>query len=376
MRGKQAQENLFESPYAMTILPARGRSKAANRRAANERDAADAPQPASEAAPVAPVAQAGPPAAVRTAPIPVPAAAGAPGFGVPPAGFPPPPPPTGFAPPPNGFPPPGGYAPPPNGYAPPPNGLPPLPGGFAPTTTHDATATYQQQPVGYPPASAQHEPHHHYAPPPGDDNPDGSDHAERPNRRLPSKRLALLAVPLVLVIGAAAYVYVPKLLDKSSTPAAPTISLPATVAGAPKITDKSLLASAASFQATARAASPLLVNVSTTVYGTVQAPVAMVAAGLLPSSASTKAAAEQTAAVQDVDKALSDDPSQPEKLTHLPFSAKPGQLWCGASPADDGGPATDCIYIDQHAVIVSTVYGTNASKNISTTEQIISAVER
>ncbi len=185
----------------------------------------------------------------------------------------------------------------------------------------------------------------------------------------------MLAVPLVIVLGAAAYLYVPKLLNSSDSSKAPTITLPARLGSAVKATDADSLKTVRAAQTHARAALPALANVKVAFYG--KGPQLLVGAGLLPSSIEAKTAAEQDSLIRQIDNKLKPDSGKPEKLAHVAFPARQGQLWCGFVKADGAVPATtDCIYVDRYAVVFTSVVGTDNAKNLTKAKQIVQLVDQ
>lgn len=379
MRGNQPEVEPFESPFARTILPQKGRKV---RREEPQTNPDDVPGgPSTSRAPGAPQAGFAP----AETQVPAFAAAAPQGPPAPVQGFQPATPPQGFRPPavpgfgPPAFPPAASPAfglPPSQGF--PSQAAAPAPASApAPATQGQAASDFPAFPSFPTQPSDQYEPHHLLAggsPAVPDDDAGGSpDTSDRP--RSSKRRLAFLAIPLVIVLGAAAYLYVPKLLNSSDSSKAPTITLPARLGSAVKAVDADSLKTVRAAQTHARAVLPALANVNLAFYG--KGPELLVGAGLLPSSIEAKTTAEQDSLVRQINNKLSTDSGSPDKLAHVAFPARQGQLWCGFVKADGAVPATtDCIYVDRYAVVFTSVVGSDNTKNITKAKQIVQLVER
>lgn len=204
------------------------------------------------------------------------------------------------------------------------------------------------------------------------DDPNGEEPAPRPSKR---RGRVLIAVPIVLALAAGGYLYGPKLLGGSSASAKPpTIILPAKIGTHPKATDNKTLAVLRTALPKLRAETPALANVAVAVYGPKTS--ITVAAGLLPKVVAAKTPADQTAVVNTVNKAAADPATGPDRLKLAVQPNTKGQLWC-AFTAGKGSALglSDCLWVDQHALVMTTVEAKSASIGIAKAQQVVAAVE-
>ncbi len=381
MKHQDPSNAAYESPFAMTILPAKGRGR--DKHAPPARPPAEpvAPQQQAPAPPAAPQPGGFPQQAGAPQAMPVPVAAGLP-MGAPPQppqapqGYPQPPqPPQGYpqAPQPQGYPQapqaPQGYAQPPQGYPQPPQ----PPQGYAQPAppAPQAPGAYPLMP-GYPAPDASGNP---VAPaftdvaPQAEDGAGGHHHAEKSSRR----RTGLLVGLLVVALGAGGYYAVPKYVLKHDSTPKTTAVLPASVTGSARQTSGSAVASAQAILTAAKKADPALALTHVAIYGGTGQIV--VVAGQLPTTVPASSASQQVALVGRINKGLAKATGgQPDHLTSIPQAGKnAGQWWCGAAVGSDQ-PATDCIGVDASSVIVVSVTGAKSADNLKVANEARAAI--
>lgn len=350
MRGKhEPASELYDSPFAMTILPGKAVGKPARR--ARKSDAAETFSPAD--APLTPAQFAPTPeAAVLAMAAPQPFAAPAPAFA---------PSAPDFAPTMHGQAAPAGY---PIDYPAAP-GFPQQPhytggersGDYPPPAP--GTSPQSGQP-GIPPAG--------YAPLNFLDDPNQAPEPKKSNRRL----VMLIAVPVVLALAGGGYVMAPKLLGNSTSAKPVTIAFPAKIGTLAKQTDPKTLAFMKAALTPLRAQHPALANVNVALYG--PSNEIGVVGGLLPTSVVAKTPAQQAALIAAVNKAAADPETGPEKLKVVAQPDTKGQLWC-AFPAAGSPAESACIWVDQQALVLMTVPAKSASAGITQAQRVLAAVE-
>ena len=413
MRGKVSPATrVFESPYATTILPAKGAGRAPKGAIAPE---ASAPAPAPAVAAPEPLAEApvyipthGPVTAPVAAPEPEPVYA-------------PPPAPVFDTPAPV-------YAPPQPAFAAPaarateyPVQYPSAP-GFPPqpqyaSTTHVAdpapfapvapsAPASPPAPVGYPSASYQpsYQPPAYqpaaYAPPstppsgsqPNRFDPQGyaaSGYAAPgygppgylppaqaqpfqtfppPGRSTGAKVLIGLAIGVLgfVILGILAAIAIPVFLSQRATPANRNVVLPAMLLEQQKL-------SSADLDVGANAAVAALQNINgltetqAAYYGSGGEPVFVVAAGKLPHRPTS-----------DIQQSFFSETAKNNNATLSPTGSGPfgGWMQCGQATTDVGSPVTMCVSLDSAAVVAVVASATSASQLAVVTRQIISSVEQ
>jgi hypothetical protein len=201
--------------------------------------------------------------------------------------------------------------------------------------------TPPEEPIGVaPPTTAQ-----------GDAPPVGPGGASRRGLQLGalSDRGIVLVGLLVVVLGVAGYLYVPKLLSKSgssapaSTSAPVRLGLPTAVGQYQSLADAQVVQAAVSGE---RALDPALARATLAFYAdNTGKPHVMVLVAPLPASVSATTAAQQRALIQRVNKA--EPPALP--LTAVPGTGFDGTLMCATGT---GAAAAACLGVDSKYVLI------------------------